>query len=64
MTKQEAFQAFVAADKAWSAELRKAFGKNAGDIRYTKQGEGSPGTPLNDAYLAFKKAGDAWRAMA
>lgn len=64
MTKQEAYKRYEAADAAWSAELRLAFGKNAGDVRYTKQGEGEPGTPLNDAYLAYREARDEWRARA
>lgn len=61
MTQPEAYRAFIATDVTWSAELRKHFGKNAGDVRYTSKGEGEPGTPLNDAYLAFKSAGEAWR---
>lgn len=61
-TKQQlAYAAFLAADKAWSEQLRLAFGKDAGDVRYTKRGEGTEGTPLNDAFREFKRAGDEWR---
>lgn len=37
---------FSAADDAWSIELQRLFGKRAGDVRYTKQGEGAPGSEL------------------
>lgn len=50
-----AYQSAVAADDAWSTELRRLFGGRAGDIRYTKQGRGEPGTELrrlHDAKLA------------
>lgn len=47
-------------DNAWQVELIAAFGKNAGDVRYTRAGQGSPGTPLNAAYLARTKAQEAW----
>lgn len=50
----------LTADDAWSAELSRAFKGAAGDIRYTKQGEGEPGTDLRRAYDAFKAARDAW----
>lgn len=33
-------------DNAWQAELEKAFGKRAGDMRYVKAGHGEPGTAL------------------
>lgn len=62
MTTVQAYNIALAADAAWSAELRKAFGKHAGDVRYTSRGEGSPGTPLNNAYLVFRRTNDAWLA--
>ncbi len=49
------YAAAIAADDAWSAELRRQFGKRAGDVRYTKVGKGEPGTELrrlHDAKLA------------
>lgn len=52
----------LAADEAWSKELRRLFGKRAGDVRYTKQGEGAPGSELrrlHDAKLAADRA--LWR---
>lgn len=57
-----AYKAALAADNRWSLELRRLFGKRAGDVRYTKQGQGEPGTELNDAYLAFQVASEAHRA--
>lgn len=48
-------KAAYAADDAYSAELRRLFGKNAGDVRYTRRGAGEPGTELrrlSDAKLA------------
>jgi len=54
-----AYEAALAADKAWSDELILRFGKNAGDIRYTEKGAGSPGSELRrlcDAKLAADKA--------
>lgn len=47
-------------DNAWTVELVKVFGKNAGDVRYLKAGQGFPGTPLNAAYLARTAAQEAW----
>lgn len=61
MSTAELFKEWLAIDAAWSGELHRAFGKRAGDVRYTKEGEGLPGTKLNDAYLAFVVAGKAWR---
>lgn len=49
-------QAFCAADDAWSLELRKAFGKQAGDVRYTARGKGDPGSVLRAAYDAREAA--------
>lgn len=49
-------RAFQAADDAWSVELRKAFGKQAGDIRYTPRGKGDHGTALRAAYDAREAA--------
>ena len=54
------YDEFKAADHEWSAELKRLFGRNAGDVRYTKQGEGEPGTTLNACYLRFRRANDAW----
>ena len=56
------YKAFSAADDAWSAELHRLFGKQAGDVRYTKAGKGEPETELRRLHDAFVAAGDAWRA--
>jgi hypothetical protein len=49
-------------DQAWSAELQRLFGKRAGDVRYTKQGKGAPGTALRAIYEAREAADIAWNA--
>lgn len=43
----------VAADEAYSTEGQRLFGKKWGDVRYTKAGEGEPGSDLNRLYLAW-----------
>jgi hypothetical protein len=64
MTRQQATAAFQIADDVWSAELKKAFGKNAGDVRYTAKGRGEAGTPLNAAFVKREAARKAWEAVA
>ena len=39
-------QAAIAADDAWSAELRRLYGDQAGDVRYTAKGAGANGSEL------------------
>jgi hypothetical protein len=56
----EKHKAALATDNAWSAELCKAFGKRAGDVRYTVEGQGRPGSALRAAYEARKAAQIAW----
>lgn len=42
---------FAASDLAWDAEIRAAFPRGrSGDIRYTDQGKGAPGSLLRFAY--------------
>jgi hypothetical protein len=43
-------------DDAWGAELRKLFGKRAGDVRYTSQGKGEPDSTLRQLYEAREAA--------
>jgi hypothetical protein len=62
MTKVEAAAAFARADAAWSAELKLLFGKRAGDVRYTAQGRGTPGTTLRVRYENREAARLAWEA--
>lgn len=40
------YNAFVEAERQWSAELRRLYGERAGDVRYTKEANGEPGTAL------------------
>ena len=57
-----AFAEFKAADKAWSAELKRVFGKNAGDARYDERGIST--VELRLFHAAFMRARDAWRKEA
>ena len=58
MTLFETYRAALAADDAYGAELRRVFGLRAGDVRYTKQGNGEQGSTLRALYAA-KIAADA-----
>jgi hypothetical protein len=52
----------VAADDAWSRELRRCFGPGAGDARYSAKGKGEPGTKLRRLHDAWQKWNERWRA--
>lgn len=53
---------FVAADRAWQAEIERCFPKEwPGDVRYTKRAEGEPGSDLRSKHEAFAAARDAWQ---
>jgi hypothetical protein len=52
------YRAAISADEAWGAELRRLFGKRAGDVRYTPKGAGAPGSELRRLHDA-KVAADA-----
>ena len=56
----EKHKAALQTDNEWSAELCKAFGKRAGDVRYAPEGQGEPGTALRRAYEARRAAQEAW----
>ena len=47
-------------DSAWSRELEIRFGKRAGDIRYTAEGKGEPGSILRERHNARQAAQTAW----
>jgi hypothetical protein len=49
-------------DKAWSEHLVKCFGKRSGDVRYTPEGKGEPGTVLRNLYEMRTIAQEAWHA--
>jgi hypothetical protein len=55
---------FQVADDAWSAELRRIFGKNAGQARYEPRGKGAEGSNLRQAHDAREAARRAWFASA
>lgn len=51
---RELWEAHIAADRAWMAEIEKAFTKEwPGDVRYTAKAKGEPCTDLRLAYLNF-----------
>ncbi len=52
--------AFQAADDAWSAELKKTFGKDAGQARYEPRGKGADGSALRRLHEAREAARVAW----
>jgi hypothetical protein len=60
--KREALQAALSAETVWAMELRRAFGPLAGTARYTKQGEGEPGSQLRAAYVHYHKCREYWEA--
>lgn len=59
------FDAAVAADKEWTAEIEKAFPREwPGDVRYRVKAEGLPGTPLRAVFEKSRDAAAAWREAA
>jgi len=54
-------QAFLT-DTAWQHELTRLFGKRAGDVRYTAEGKGKPGTILRNIYEVRMLAQAIWHA--
>lgn len=57
---EHAYRRALHADQAWSDELRRTFGARAGNVRYTKRGEGEPGSRLRRLYKAKVRADKAW----
>ena len=55
---------FQDADDAWSAELLRVFGKNAGDARYGTKGKGEEGSKLRSLYEARMLAQTIWHSSA
>ena len=54
--------AFQCADLDWSRELQRQFGKRAGDVRYTAEGKGEPGSTLRLLHDKVDAARVAWEA--
>ena len=54
----QAYRDFREADARWSNDLRLAFGKDAGDKRYTKAGETHPFCV--SSYQEFRRTNDRW----
>ena len=55
---------FQVADDAWGDELRRVFGKNAGQARYETRGKGEPGSELRRLHDAREQARVTWRRSA
>jgi hypothetical protein len=54
------WRAYSEADKAWSRELQRVFGRKSGDKRYLPEGQGKPGTLLNALFLDYRAKQAAW----
>lgn len=61
MTPHEAYANFLTTDNAWSDELRRRFGKRAGDVRYTA--EGRTGEVLERLHAAREAARVEWERL-
>ena len=59
-----ALKPFQDADDAWSLELQRIFGKDAGDARYQKRGEGEQGSVLHCLYATRHLAYLIWQQSA
>jgi hypothetical protein len=51
---------FLEADDAWSAELQRQFGRNAGQARYEVRGKGEEGSELRRLHDLRMTAQAAW----
>lgn len=49
-TKWKAYFRAERADDAWGVELKRTFGRRAGDARYRPEGRGTEGTALRTTY--------------
>jgi hypothetical protein len=58
-TYKQIYNEALAADKAWSAELTRLFGKQAGDKRFTKEGKGEEGSELRRLHNEWCECRDA-----
>lgn len=57
-------QPFQTADDAWSAELQRKFGKDAGQARYEPRGKGEEGSQLRALHDAREATRVVWYASA
>jgi hypothetical protein len=55
---------FQDADDAWSLELQRIFGKNAGDARYQERGKGAEGSELRRLHDERMIAQTLWHISA
>jgi hypothetical protein len=53
-------KAFQAADDVWGEELRRIFGKNSGDARYSEKGKGQPGSKLWELHQERERCRAMW----
>lgn len=58
--RDNAYRAWIAADNAWSLELQRVYGNQAGDKRYTSDGAATP--TLRRLYAAMHTRGEEYRA--
>lgn len=57
------YQEACSADSAWTEEIRKAFpNAHPGDVRFTTEGKGAPGTTLHAAFIRARTSSEAWMA--
>ena len=56
MLTEATYNEAIRADDAWSAEGRRLFGARWGDVRYTREAHGEPGTLLADLYARHAAA--------
>lgn len=60
MTKLQAYEEFGKHNDAWSDELERIYGTDAGTARYDGRGKGEPGSRLNDLYIEYHHARAEW----
>lgn len=61
--RRAALERFSLADDAWHKAVTEAFGKDAGQVRYTPAGRGLPGSALREAFDARENARREWEAL-
>lgn len=61
-TTHNLYRAACITDKVWMTAIIAAFPRlRAGDVRYTPQAQGEPGSALRAAYDSWVAANKAWR---
>ena len=61
---EQAYNDHLAADHRWMDEIKRAFPRQwAGDVRYTDDAHGEPGTPLRAAYDEYLRTRGVWESF-